>query len=249
MSVIATLTPAGEQLLAKIVAAYAALRITRVAVGDGIPATSDPVGLTHFVQDIPVSGVTYAGSNATILAQVISGDKQLTITELGVYAQDPDDGEVLLAYMGIDPPETVLPNAGGIYHAKEFSVALLIGRVSGVLANIGSSTFVTRDQLDTLAAQIADKASKSYILAFQLPASGWIGSAAPYVQTVTLSAITESTNALLDYAHSDDEATEGAREKAWACIGYFTQAAGSITAKCRKRKPETDLPVQAMIIG
>ena len=246
MSVLATLTPSGTQLLAKIVAAYGSLNITRVAIGDGMPAATAPEALVHYLKDIPVSGVTYAGSNATILAQIISGEMQLAISEIGVYARDPDAGEILLAYMGLDTPEVVRPNSDGIYHAKEFSTVLVVGQVSGVLANIGSSTFVTQAQL---AAGLAEKADKSYMLAFQLTASGWSETNAPYTQTIQLSAIKATTNAVLDYVHSDTDSIEDGYIKAWSCISFFKQANGSITAKCRKKKPEVDLPIQAIVIG
>lgn len=249
MSVIATLTPAGEQLLAKIVAAYAALRITRVAVGDGIPATSDPTGLTHFVRDIPVSGVTYAGSNATILAQVISGDEELTITELGVYAQDPDDGEVLIAYMGLDAPEIVRPNADGIYHAKEFSIALLIGRVNGVLANIGSSTFVTHAQLDELARELAAKAFKPYLQSVVFPASGWTAVNEQAQQTVPVAGFTSQVLTIGRLIVPQDADAAAAAWDALGLIACFETTSGGVTAYCSGEAPAVDLEIELIVLG
>lgn len=246
MSVLATLTPSGTQLLAKIVAAYGSLNITRVAIGDGTPAAATPEALVHYLKDIPVSGVTYAGSNATILAQIISGEMQLAISEIGVYARDPDAGEILLAYMGLDTPEVVRPNADGIYHAKEFSIVLVVGQVSGVLANIGSSTFVTQAQL---AAGLAEKADKSYVIAFQLTASGWSGTDAPYTQTISVAGMTNNTNVLVDYEHSSNADTEAERLEAWGCISFFTNKDGGFIATCLSDKPSIDLPINAIVLG
>ena len=245
MSVLATLTPSGTQLLAKIVAAYGSLNITRVAIGDGTPAAAAPEALVHYLKDIPVSGVTYAGSNATILAQIISGEMQLAISEIGVYARDPDAGEILLAYMGLDTPEVVRPNADGIYHAKEFSIVLVVGQVSGVLANIGSSTFVTQAQL---AAGLAEKADKSTVLTFALPASRWTGDG-PYTQTVTVAGVTADTNAVMEYVHGTNSDAEKPLAKAWSCITKLEAGAGKVTATCLGKKPESDLTVKMMIIG
>lgn len=259
MSVLATLTPSGTQLLAKIVAAYGSLSITRVAIGDGTPAAAAPEALVHYLKDIPVSGVTYAGSNATILAQIISGETQLAISEIGVYARDPDAGEILLAYMGLDTPEVVRPNADGIYHAKEFSIVLVVGQVSDVLANIGSSTFVTQAQL---AAGLAEKADKSKTISATLTLAAWaaqtdssllsarmITYAGPYTQTISVAGMTNGTNVLVDYEHSSNADTEAERLEAWGCISFFTNTDGGFIATCLSDMPSIDLPINAIVLG
>lgn len=93
------------------------------------------------------------------------------------------------------------------------------------------------------------KADKSIVKTFTLPASGWTGEAAPYTQTVTVAGMTASTNALLDYEHGQDAETEKARIRAWGCVSYFTQAAGSVTAVCLEKKPEISLTLKILMLG
>lgn len=86
-------------------------------------------------------------------------------------------------------------------------------------------------------------------LTASLPASGWTGTAAPYTQTVSVAGMTLTTNALLDYEHSADAATEAARSKAWACISYCDQGVGSIVVRCLDKKPEVALTMKIIVLG
>lgn len=95
----------------------------------------------------------------------------------------------------------------------------------------------------------ASKAEKSQSLSAALPASGWSGESAPYTQTVQVAGVTADTNALLDFAHAEDDAAEKTRAAAWACITCFTPGAGTITATCLGSKPTTDLTLRIILLG
>lgn len=94
----------------------------------------------------------------------------------------------------------------------------------------------------------ASKAEKSQSLSAALPASGWSGSG-PYTQVVQVAGVTADTNALLDFAHAEDDATEKTRAAAWACITFFEEGAGTITATCLGSKPTTDLTLRIILLG
>lgn len=95
----------------------------------------------------------------------------------------------------------------------------------------------------------ASKAEKSQSLSAALPASGWSGESAPYTQTVQVAGVTADTNALLDFAHAEDDAAEKTRAAAWSRITYFTPGAGTITATCLGSKPTTDLTLRIILLG
>ena len=94
----------------------------------------------------------------------------------------------------------------------------------------------------------ASKAEKSQSLSAALPASGWSGSG-PYTQVVQVAGVTADTNALLDFAHAEDDAAEKTRAAAWSRITYFTPGAGTITATCLGSKPTTDLTLRIILLG
>ena len=61
--------------------------------------------------------------------------------------------------------------------------------------------------------------------------------------------VTADTNALLDFAHAEDDAAEKTRAAAWACITCFTPGAGTITATCLGSKTTTDLTLRIILLG
>ncbi len=92
-------------------------------------------------------------------------------------------------------------------------------------------------------------AKKSTVIAVSLSASGWVGDAAPYTQTVTVEGVAADTNALADYVHADNADDEAALMDAWACIAYFAQGDGTVTAMCLKEPPGQDIAVNLIVIG
>ena len=93
------------------------------------------------------------------------------------------------------------------------------------------------------------KADRSSVATASLPVSGWSGESAPYTQTVQVEGVTAATNALLDFEHAGDAATEKARAKAWGCIAFFAAGAGTVTATCLSGKPATDLTLRMILLG
>ena len=91
-------------------------------------------------------------------------------------------------------------------------------------------------------------AVKSTTAKATLSATGW-SSSAPYTQTVNVAGITATTNALADYEHSAVADTEEALAEAWACISYFMQGAGTVTATCLSDKPTTALTLKLILLG
>lgn len=99
------------------------------------------------------------------------------------------------------------------------------------------------------ATDITTKADKTKKVSVALPASGWVGNAAPYTQTVSVEGMTANTHAGADFEHANALETEKARIKAWSYINFFTQGDGTVTAHCLERLPTTDLTLVLAILG
>lgn len=90
-------TAKGLALSAKLLSG-ATLEVTRVTAGSG--HTDKPTTATtlpQIQQELAVNTPTYNGSTAVIPATLVAAQARTsyTLTELGVYAKDPDEGEIL----------------------------------------------------------------------------------------------------------------------------------------------------------
>lgn len=88
-------TPQGQTLCAKL-AAGAALTVTRVVAGSG-QTPSDAQALSQPRQTLALSPAQRRGDTAAIPATLLASaaEAAYSLTELGVYAKDPDAGEIL----------------------------------------------------------------------------------------------------------------------------------------------------------
>lgn len=102
-------TKKGLALSAKL-SAGSTLVITRVEAGAG--QTADPTAATSLPQPkqtLELKPATRHDNTATIPAVLVAGDAQTdyALTELGVYAQDPEEGEILYKLYRLDDPVNI----------------------------------------------------------------------------------------------------------------------------------------------
>lgn len=143
------ITGAGRNLIAKATAGET-IWFTRIVLGDGeIDVDLNEVdSMSHGSIEVPINSTKMKDpSTAVISGQYSTADLQDTFyfRELGVYAEDPDDGEVLFSYGYADEPEQILPN--GSATAFEEIVDVLIKFENSV--NV--SAFITADTAASLA--------------------------------------------------------------------------------------------------
>ena len=96
------LTAAGAALLAKVPAGSGA-PVTRWQIGTGVlPAGTDLAARTALAEPLkylPIARVTSSGSQSLVLGQFVNtGMDAFVWEELGLLAQDPDVGEILMGY-------------------------------------------------------------------------------------------------------------------------------------------------------
>ncbi|TGE36896.1 hypothetical protein E4K67_17510 [Desulfosporosinus fructosivorans] len=143
-------TTVGRNLQAK-AQAGAQLNFTRIAIGDGdLGGTSiaDLTTLKHQIKSLSITKLkTMAGGNAVVGTAFSNQDvtEGFYWKELGVYAQDPDLGEVLYCYGNADASAEYIPSSGGAdILEKSIDVVTIIGNASNVSATIDTSlTFTT----------------------------------------------------------------------------------------------------------
>ena len=96
------LTSAGAAMLAKTPEGYA-VPVTRWQIGKGaLPSGSslDRPALVELVEDLPIYKVDNQGTKALILGQFTNQEtlEAFPFEELGLFAQDPEEGEILMCY-------------------------------------------------------------------------------------------------------------------------------------------------------
>jgi hypothetical protein len=150
------LTQLGKNLLAK-AQAGTTLSFTKMQMGSGTLAGGGTqaeiealAALVTSVTNIPISGYSIASAKCTIKGQFTNNSlvSAFQWREIGLFATDPTEGEILYAYAYAPTPETIPAYATT---PTEFIFALVaaVSNVSNVTAVIDESlVFATQEQLD-----------------------------------------------------------------------------------------------------
>ncbi|WP_339311740.1 right-handed parallel beta-helix repeat-containing protein [Paenibacillus sp. FSL M7-0896] len=143
------------------------LNYTRIAVGDGsitgqaVPAMN---GLISQKISLPITRITTQSPNKAIIGSVLRNADVSTgfyWREVGVFAQDPDAGEILYAYANAGVTADYIPPGGGSdIIEKTFDCVVVVGTAANITAVIDESlVFAKKTELDTVEAAKVDKVS------------------------------------------------------------------------------------------
>lgn len=161
------LTNKGAALLAKAVSGTT-MEFTRAAIGSGdvpsgtaIEATTD---LYAKVKDVPLADVTAVGGHATFQLQIVNNDvsTEFKWKEVGVYANDPEEGEILYAYGNAGENADTIPasTAGTVELTFNMVSNIANGVEVEVTVNQGVS-FATTDDIG-IAKEVAIASANKY---------------------------------------------------------------------------------------
>ena len=140
----------GFRLLTKLAASQGSLQFTRAAVGTGKPpegySPESMIGLNTYKIDAEIADYGVQDDMAYITVQVSSDNvtEGFLVTEVGVFAEDPDEGEILYGYMDISTDPTYIYANGSTNRSKfaEFTLYVLVGNV---IAAVTPGSIITRD--------------------------------------------------------------------------------------------------------
>ncbi len=153
-----TIPTKGLALLAKLQAG-SKLEITRVMVGDGkVPAETNPKDLTDLVSPVVQATSTKPTTVGTTTSFVIEYRNDLNhglgrdimINEYGVFARDPEEGEILLYYGNLDKyPEPVKAyNPGEPVTTRRYPVSITTVEGVDIVMGYQPSAYMTPDDMD-----------------------------------------------------------------------------------------------------
>lgn len=149
------LTEKGRTLLAKALTGVH-LHFSRVMSGDGfLPVGTEIYDLENLVspkKELPISSVEVTGVGTARIRAIMTNQGQpegFFIREIGLFANDPDDGEILYAYANAGDKPDYLPGQDGPDVVQtQLSLITVIDRAANVTATISTDlVFVTQEEL------------------------------------------------------------------------------------------------------
>lgn len=162
-----TITKPGWRLLAKLLAGDK-LEITKVMVGGGkVPAGTTPSEISELVQPVAQATSTLPVVTDNQVSFIVEYRSDLNgglkegfwLNEFGVYANDPDEGEILLYYATLgDYPQYVAAYSGQAVDVRRYPVSIGLSDCKDVQLSYPAGALVTAEEmaaaLDKLAGDI-----------------------------------------------------------------------------------------------
>lgn len=147
----ATMTDVGAALQAKVNAGKTKLTFTKIKVGSGVNATN-PLALT----DVISSKWETTNFVVKLEGKIVSVDTIITNTgiheafrmsEIGLFAQDPDKGEILYAYLTDPEPDRMPAESGSVVVSQELTIGMVFSNTGNVSLTVNIGALITREQL------------------------------------------------------------------------------------------------------
>lgn len=147
----ATMTDVGADLQAKVNAGKTKLIFTKIKVGSGVNATN-PLALTDVISS------KWETTNFVVKQEgkIVSVDTFITnngiteafrMSEIGLFAQDPDKGEILYAYLTDPEPDRMPAEGGSVVVSQELTIGMVFSNTGNVSLTVNMGALVTHEQL------------------------------------------------------------------------------------------------------
>lgn len=177
----ATMTDVGAALQAKVNAGKTKLTFTKIKVGSGVNA-ANPLVLT----DVISSKWETTNFVVKLEGKIVSVDTVITNTgvheafrmsEIGLFAQDPDKGEILYAYLTDPEPDRMPAESGSVVVSQELTIGMVFSNTGNVSLTVNMGALVTREQLTEVVSQhntdISSHPAITAMIAKILGATNW----------------------------------------------------------------------------
>lgn len=147
----ATMTDIGADLQAKVNAGKTKLTFTKIKVGSGVNATN-PLALT----DVIFSKWETTNFVVKQEGKIVSVDTFITnngikeafrMSEIGLFANDPDKGEILYAYLTDPEPDRMPAEGGAVVVSQELTIGMMFSNTGNVSLTVNMGALVNQEQL------------------------------------------------------------------------------------------------------
>lgn len=147
----ATMTDIGADLQAKVNAGKTKLTFTKIKVGSGVN-TTNPLALTDVISS------KWETTNFVVKQEgkIVSVDTFITnngikeafrMSEIGLFANDPDKGEILYAYLTDPEPDRMPAEGGAVVVSQELTIGMMFSNTGNVSLTVNMGALVNQEQL------------------------------------------------------------------------------------------------------
>ena len=157
------ITTAGKKLQAKVFAGSTKFNFTKIGVGDGFAnGNSDYENRTALFSpkiDVSINKTQLNSNNICKVIGVLENTgltEALYVREVGLFAKDPDDGEILFCARYYDRPTVIEEESAGSY-TKEFDFDIGVESADNVTITVNKAGMATLEDLEDSAADTKEK--------------------------------------------------------------------------------------------
>ena len=140
-------TKLGQNLQAKIDAGLTKFKITKLGIGDGSYQgnVENMIALSNKKQDLNVSKIEVSENVIKIQTTITNTGvtEKYQMTEIGIFATDPEMGEILYAVMTDPNPDTMPAYGSATVVKKTWTFNLIVDNIGDVSAVIDSASLIT----------------------------------------------------------------------------------------------------------
>lgn len=148
----ATMTDVGETLQAKVNAGLTQLTFTKIKVGSGVSTTNAQALTDVIASKWETTNFTVKRDGKIVTVDTFITNTGITeafrMTEIGLFARDPDKGEVLYAYLTDSEPDRMPAKGGSTVVSQELSLGMTFSNSGNVTLTVNMGALVTREQLE-----------------------------------------------------------------------------------------------------
>lgn len=144
------LTKQGLKLQAK-VDAGSRMQLTKCMLGSGTLSSGQSLenltGLITPVQTLSIASISYSENNGACVITAVTDNSNVStgyyLREFGIFARDPNDGEILYAVAQDANPDYIPPSGTSAVVSQEIGVALSFSNAANVTAHVNTSAIAT----------------------------------------------------------------------------------------------------------
>lgn len=199
------ITQKGLGLLAKLITGHT-LDITRAVTGAGFvdpDLLEQQTEVLEPMQEMTFNPVSYPAEGKCCISCQVTNEKvtkSYVARQIGVYANDPDEGEILYYIVQVENENggTGIPAASLIpSYSSTWNLVILYGMADGVNVTVDPAGTITREEaehiIDEAVDEMAEGVGSAIIVPITIPAAGWV-------------AVGEGAEGLGDYLYTIDVA-------------------------------------------